>query len=95
MNKETAIVMFKMIRKNLSLDLEIPLNISANELVEALNTAYDLGIDVSDIKNCYLKSENPIALLKGNKTLFEFGLRDGSVIILFIKKLNCLQRHLR
>ena len=81
MNKETAIVMFKMIRKNLSLDLEIPLNISANELVEALNTAYDLGIDVSDIKNCYLKSENPIALLKENKTLFEFGLRDGSVII--------------
>ena len=81
MNKETAIVMFKMIRKNLSLDLEIPLNISANELVEALNTAYDLGIDVSDIKNCYLKSENPIALLKRNKTLFEFGLRDGSVII--------------
>ena len=81
MNKETAIVIFKLIRKNLSLDLEIPLNISANELVEALNTAYDLGIDVSDIKNCYLKSENPIALLKGNKTLFEFGLRDGSVII--------------
>ncbi len=81
MNKETAIVMFKMIRKNLSLDLEIPLTISANEWVEALNTAYDLGIDVSDIKNCYLKSENPIALLKGNKTLFEFGLRDGSVII--------------
>lgn len=81
MNKETAIVIFKMIKKNLSLDLEIPLNISANELVEALNTAYDLGVDVSDIKNCYLKSENPIALLKGNKTLSEFGLRDGSVII--------------
>ena len=70
-----------MIKKNLSLDLEIPLSISANELVEALNTAYDLNIDVSDIKNCYLKSENPIALLKGNKTLAEFGLRDGSVII--------------
>jgi yukD len=81
MNKENAIVIFKMIKKNLSLDLEIPLSISANELVEALNTAYDLNIDVSDIKNCYLKSENPIALLKGNKTLAEFGLRDGSVII--------------
>lgn len=81
MNKETAIVVFKMIKKNISLDLEIPLYISANELVEALNTAYDLNIDVSDIKNCYLKSENPIALLKGNKTLSEFGLRDGSVII--------------
>lgn len=81
MNKETAIVVFKMIKKNISLDLEIPLYISANELVEALNTAYDLNINVSDIKNCYLKSENPIALLKGNKTLSEFGLRDGSVII--------------
>ncbi len=81
MNKENAIVIFKMIKKNLSLDLEIPLSISTNELVEALNTAYDLNIDVSDIKNCYLKSENPIALLKGNKTLAEFGLRDGSVII--------------
>lgn len=81
MTKETAVVIFKMIKKNVSLDLEIPLGISANALVEALNTAYDLSIDVSDIKNCYLKSENPIALLKGNKTLSEFGLRDGSVII--------------
>lgn len=81
MNKETAIVIFKIIKKNLALDLEIPLSISANELVEALNTAYDLNIDASDIKNCYLKSENPIALLKGNKSLAEFGLRDGSVII--------------
>ena len=65
----------------MSIDLEIPLTISANELVEALNTAYELGIDVSHIKNCYLKSENPIALLKGNKTLAEYGIRNGSVII--------------
>ena len=27
-----------------------------------------------------LKSENPIALLKGNKSLSEFGLRNGSII---------------
>ncbi len=80
MNKEKAIIIFNNIKKNVTVDLEIPLNISANELVEALNTAYDLGIDVSDIKNCYLKSENPIALLKGNKSLAEFGLRNGSVI---------------
>ena len=60
--------------------MEVPLSISANELVTALNTAYELGIDTSDIKNCYLKAENPIALLKGNKTLEEFGLRNGSII---------------
>ena len=81
MNKEKAIVIFKNKKSNTSVDLEIPLAISANELVEALNTAYGLGIDTSDIKNCYLKAENPIALLKGNKTLAEYGMRNGSVII--------------
>ena len=80
MNKEKAIVIFNNLKKNFTTDLEIPLYITANELVEALNTAYNLGIDVSDIKNCYLKAENPIALLKGNKTLAEYGIRNGSVI---------------
>lgn len=80
MNKETAIIIFHIIKRNLSVDLEIPLNITANELVLALNTAYELGIDTSDIKNCYLKAENPIALLKGNKTLADYGIRNGSDI---------------
>jgi len=80
MNKETAIIVFNIIKRNFTVDLEIPLDISANDLVNALNTAYELGIDTSDIKNCYLQAENPIALLKGNKTLAEFGLRNGSVI---------------
>lgn len=80
MDKETAIIILNIIKRNFTVDLEVPLDISANDLVNALNTAYELGIDTSDIKNCYLKAENPIALLKGNKTLAEFGLRNGSVI---------------
>ncbi len=80
MNKDSAIIIFNIIKRNFSVDLEVPLDISANDLVNALNTAYELNIDTSDIKNCYLKAENPIALLKGNKTLAEFGLRNGSVI---------------
>jgi uncharacterized ubiquitin-like protein YukD len=80
MENNTAVVVFVIHKRNLSVDLEIPLNISANELVIALNTAYELGIDTSNIKNCYLQAENPIALLKGNKTLAEFGIRHGSVI---------------
>lgn len=80
MNKETAIVIFHITKRNFSVDLEIPLYITANELVLALNAAYELGIDTSDIKNCYLKVENPIALLKGNKTLADYGLRNGSDI---------------
>lgn len=80
MDRDFAIVIFNIIKKNIVVDLEVPLDISANELVIALNNAYELGINTTDIKNCYLKLENPIALLKGNKTLSEFGVRNGSVI---------------
>lgn len=75
-----AIIIFRISKRKFEVDLEIPLDISANDLVNALNTAYELGIDISNIKNCYLKAENPIALLKGNKTLAEFGIRNGSII---------------
>ena len=80
MEKETAIIIFNIKRRNVSVDLEVPLFITANELVQALNAAYDLGIDITDIKNCYLKAERPIALLRGNKTLAQFGIRNGSII---------------
>ena len=80
MNKETAIAVFNMTKRNIVKDIEIPLYITANELVVALNEAYDLKIDTSNVKNCYLKTEKPIALLKGNKTLNEFGVRNGTVI---------------
>lgn len=75
-----AIVIFRIERRNFEVDLEVPLDISANELVMALNAAYKLGIDISDVKNCYLKAENPIALLKGNKLLSDFGVRNATVI---------------
>ena len=80
MGKETAIVIFRIDKQDRTVDLEVPLFITANELVMALNSAYDLQIDTSDIKNCYLKAERPIALLRGNKTLEEFGVRNGTVI---------------
>ncbi|MGN0487684.1 MAG: EsaB/YukD family protein [Ruminococcus sp.] len=80
MAKERAIIIFNILKKNKSFDLDIPLDISANDLVVALNTAYDLNIDVSDIKKCHLKAENPIALLRGNKPLSDYGIRNGSVI---------------
>ncbi len=75
-----AIIIFRMHKRNAEVDIEIPLDISPNDLVIALNSAYDLGIDTSDVKNCYLKAENPIALLKGNRLLSEFGVRNGTVI---------------
>lgn len=80
MNKETVTAVFNMTKRNIVKDIEIPLYITANELVAALNEAYDLKIDTSNVKNCYLKAEKPIALLRGNKTLAEFGVRNGTVI---------------
>ncbi len=75
-----AIVVFNIPKRRFSVDLDIPLDISANDLVNALNAAYDLGIETSDIKNCYLKAERPISLLKGNKELSDFGVRNGTEI---------------
>lgn len=80
MGKETVIIILDLVKRKKTVDLEVPLNITANELVNALNTAYGLGVNTDDIKNCYLKSERPIALLRGNRTLEEFGVRDGTVI---------------
>lgn len=77
---EKAIITLNIVNRNFTVDLEIPLSITANELVIALNSAYELNIDTSDMKNCYLKAEKPIILLRGNKTLEEFGVRDGTVI---------------
>ena len=73
-------VILKIHKRSFETDLDIPVNMTANELVLALNTAYNLEIDVSDVKNCYLKTENPIALLKGNRLLSEYGIRNGTVI---------------
>lgn len=77
---EKAIITLNIVNRSFTVDLEVPLSITANELVTALNSAYELNIDTSDMKNCYLKAEKPIILLRGNKTLEEFGVRDGTVI---------------
>lgn len=80
MRKEIVTVTFHMLKRKQVKDIEVPLYITANELVIALNTAYDLDIDISNVRNCYLKAEDPVALLRGNKTLQEFGVRNGTAI---------------
>ena len=80
MEAKKAIILFRILDRDFEVDLEIPLDISANELVLALNEAYALDIDVTDVKNCYMKAENPITLLKGNKLLEDFGIHNGTII---------------
>ncbi|MBQ5560727.1 MAG: hypothetical protein IIT46_13295 [Lachnospiraceae bacterium] len=77
---DKIVVIFNMTKRNMSVDLEIPLDITTKELLQGLNKAYELEIDTQDIKQCYLKSENPVALLKANRMLSEYGLHNGSII---------------
>lgn len=79
-SKERVIVRFVARSKNISCDIEVPLDITANDLIVGLNDAYKLGIDLSDMRQCYLSCENPVALLKGKRSLGEYGVRDGSLI---------------
>lgn len=74
------VVEFNNLKANTKVDIDIPTDISVRELLVGLNQAYGLNVDVGNVKECYLKSENPICLLRGNKTIGEFGLHDGSRI---------------
>ena len=80
MNGEKAIITFEMVKRQTTVDLEVPLDISADELVKALNKAYNLELDCDNPRNCYMPAENPIVLLKGNRTLKDFGIRNGTVL---------------
>lgn len=84
MDKNKIVIRLRIPKLGIEDDIEVPVSITANNLVVAINTAYKLGMNTNDIENCYLKAENPIALLKGNKTLEEFGLYNGSLIIIMV-----------
>lgn len=78
MNK--VIVILYIHKLNKKIDIEIPLDITANDLILALNKAYNLNINTDNIMDVFLRTENPIALLRGNRTLEEYKIRDGSII---------------
>lgn len=78
MDKDTVVIRFRY--DNKEIDLDVPVSITAQELVVAVNESYNLGIDTADAKSCHLQAENPIALVKGNKKLSEFGFRNGTIV---------------
>ena len=80
MKRDTAIVEIRMDGRKMQDDLEIPLNISVSDLMMALKSIYGLEMGSDDMRSCYLKCENPIALLRGSRNLSEFGVRNGTII---------------
>lgn len=80
MDKKTIIVLVCDYRNATETDVEIPLDITANELIVAINESFHLDMDTDNLYKCYLSAENPIALVKGDKTIGDFGLHDGTII---------------
>lgn len=78
--KGNVILQFDRAKTGECIDIEVPLKITANELLYALNRGLQLGINLTDVSQCYLTTENPIALLKGDVLLEEFGVHDGTII---------------
>ncbi|WP_294352563.1 EsaB/YukD family protein [uncultured Clostridium sp.] len=78
--ENSAIIRLHIHKQSKVVDIEVPLDITANDLVLALNKAYDIGINTENMSKVYLKSENPIALLKGNRLLSDYNIHSGSII---------------
>lgn len=78
--EDHAIIIYHNHKSNVTKDLDIPLDISANDLIVTLNAIFDLEIDTNNVMECYLKSENPVMLLRGNRSLRSFGIHNGTII---------------
>ena len=72
---DNRVISFYNCDEKYELELEVPIDITANDLIYALNDSLDLKMDTEDIFNNYLVAENPIAFLE------EFGIRNGTKII--------------
>ena len=59
MDKEKAIIIFNIKKKNYTVDLEVPLDISANELVNSLNITLFLAL-LNYHESWYILDENSI-----------------------------------
>lgn len=77
---ENVIMQFARQKTGECFDIEVPLNITANELLYALSQGLQLGLNLADMSQCYLVTENPVALIKGDVLLEEFGVHDGTRI---------------
>lgn len=79
---DKVIVIFKKRSSDQGIDIEIPKDITAAELIYGLNQGLHLGLNIDDPIHAYMRSENPIALVRGDVTIEELGIRNGSVIIM-------------
>lgn len=79
---EKITIVFENRRNNMINDIEIPLDITLRELIGSLNKAYDLVLDVGNLKEDKMVIENPICRIELDETLENLGFRQGTTLIL-------------
>ena len=80
--KKTAICILHPGGSSDPLDLEIPLNLPAEELIGALRRTFLPELREGEPESGFLRCENPIALLHGRRKLKDWGVRDGTILYL-------------
>ena len=80
MTVDFCMVEFHDNRKGTSCDLQLPMNLTGNELVRALTSAYQLPIDLNNPDEMYLRAEDPIMLISGEETIEDLGMSNGTRI---------------
>lgn len=78
MQEDRILIEFYRDRGGPARELDVPADLSAQDLVRALNEAYRLGMDPANPREFFLRAEEPIALIRGKHTLKELGLHDAS-----------------
>lgn len=86
--KDKIVLVVIFLERNISEELEVPADISADELILALNQIYELNLNPERVFSYYLKADNPKVLLQGQRTLKEFGVRNGTIIYLENKDID-------
>ena len=78
--KKSVVVEFRW--GNNSKDVEVPLNITCDELIHALNLGIGLGLDERNTASYRLTASNPPILIGGAKAIEEIGLLEGAILTL-------------
>ena len=77
---DKIIMIFKRGVADAGVDIEVPADITAGELIYGLNEGFHLGINMENPAEVFLRAENPIALVRGERTLSDIGLRNGTTL---------------
>lgn len=78
--EKKVVITIQLFERKEEYDIEVPLDISVEDFIDALSEAYDLSAKFALPENRFLRADSPIAFLKGEHLLYEYGIRNGTVI---------------